>query len=914
MNARGVASASQTSRCFKRGCVKVGGASTDSVEVNMVQLPPSLTLDIPPSTGPSMEEEKDPKAGGSPKRGGGGGADTLQLSVEFSTAYYDYETYIEDGLICLKHKVRNLEKKKLKLEEYEKKLKRGEELNKDQMAAVEKHEELLHNLTFARELHKTLEGLTQSLLNAQKKALKKEQVAKVETDRKRLTKILQLQHVLSSLQLEHIRRDLLAGHNQAPYVSSQKLQNLTQLASLLEVKKDNRLSLEEQMEQVAHIYLDLLEGQEKPVAGSSYKMLKADLLRLLDCRYFSFPQSPPKVSLEVLQTIPNPSAIQKSKPKEVPKEFFNRRSFSDTGTPHMRTPNNLNWHEDKEREPPDCWEMELPDGASPQASVRKPWKGGATYIPKMVKKQPANSKLRKEKKAKDEQTAKLAVQMELPMEVVCTLSALPKDPTLRKQQIEELITNIHSSFSFMQESLLDGERSHMISQLQLKRQSVESSPIGQPELRSPVLPKPMHSTPRPVRLLECKERLTNGVHDQVMCDLDFSKDLLVPEKKQFCSPPLYHRESPISRSLEEKCHPRTPNADSKKHSPCNRLVSSISTPPQGQTFPTPPARTTLTPVQFQRIQSVFKVNNPLPQKLNDPTVFPELRRNSASTQTPAEFAPSADEMQSVYQLEYTESNGGQLLLSPGQSSGSWSRSGQLNDSRGSMRGGSYTSQMVRDLGPVLYNSRDPGFQHGYRQDRGRSNSNTAWNDSSQVSSPDRGGSFTIMDSGLGDSMSVSTGEVPLTPHSQHQSSLVPMQLYPISQPLRVAFTASRTANFAPGNLDQPVVFDQLQSNLGGMYDPHIGRFTCPVNGTYFFIFHILKLAINIPLYVNLMCNEEVMVSAYANDGAPDHETASNHAILPLFQGDQLWLRLHRGAIYGSTWKYSTFSGFLLYQD
>uniref|UniRef100_A0A8C5HJ52 C1q domain-containing protein n=1 Tax=Gouania willdenowi TaxID=441366 RepID=A0A8C5HJ52_GOUWI len=190
----------------------------------------------------------------------------------------------------------------------------------------------------------------------------------------------------------------------------------------------------------------------------------------------------------------------------------------------------------------------------------------------------------------------------------------------------------------------------------------------------------------------------------------------------------------------------------------------------------------------------------------------------------------------------------------------------------------------------------------------------AWNDSSQVSSPDRGGSFTIMDSGLGDSMSVSTGEVPLTPHSQHQSSLVPMQLYPISQPLRVAFTASRTANFAPGNLDQPVVFDQLQSNLGGMYDPHIGRFTCPVNGTYFFIFHILKLAINIPLYVNLMCNEEVMVSAYANDGAPDHETASNHAILPLFQGDQLWLRLHRGAIYGSTWKYSTFSGFLLYQD
>uniref|UniRef100_A0A3B5LTC6 C1q domain-containing protein n=1 Tax=Xiphophorus couchianus TaxID=32473 RepID=A0A3B5LTC6_9TELE len=191
---------------------------------------------------------------------------------------------------------------------------------------------------------------------------------------------------------------------------------------------------------------------------------------------------------------------------------------------------------------------------------------------------------------------------------------------------------------------------------------------------------------------------------------------------------------------------------------------------------------------------------------------------------------------------------------------------------------------------------------------------TAWSDSSQVSSPDRDGAFTVVDSGHGDSLSVSTVEVPLTPHSHPPTALLSMPLYPLSQPLRVAFTASRTANFAPGNLDQPIVFDQLHSNLGEMYNTHIGRFTCPVNGTYVFIFHILKLAISVPLYVNLMRNEEVMVSAYANDGAPDHETASNHAILPLFQGDQVWLRLHRGAIYGSTWKYSTFSGFLLYQD
>lgn len=183
-----------------------------------------------------------------------------------------------------------------------------------------------------------------------------------------------------------------------------------------------------------------------------------------------------------------------------------------------------------------------------------------------------------------------------------------------------------------------------------------------------------------------------------------------------------------------------------------------------------------------------------------------------------------------------------------------------------------------------------------------------------MTSPEREAAFPLVDSGHEDSVSFSTSEVPLTPQSQQHAALLPLHFYPVSQPLRVAFTASRTANFAPSNLDQPIVFDQLHSNLGDMYDAHIGRFTCPVNGTFVFLFSILKLAVNLPLYINLMRNEEVMVSAYANDGAPDHETASNHAILPLFQGDQVWLRLHRGAIYGSTWKYSTFSGFLLYQD
>lgn len=80
----------------------------------MVQLSPFPTLDVTPPPEHSEEGEErreDSVTAGSPKVGSPGGL----LGLEASTAYHGYETYIEDGLICLKHKIRNLEKKKVGL-------------------------------------------------------------------------------------------------------------------------------------------------------------------------------------------------------------------------------------------------------------------------------------------------------------------------------------------------------------------------------------------------------------------------------------------------------------------------------------------------------------------------------------------------------------------------------------------------------------------------------------------------------------------------------------------------------------------------------------------------------------------------------------------------------------------------------
>uniref|UniRef100_A0A1A8BRV1 Caprin family member 2 n=1 Tax=Nothobranchius kadleci TaxID=1051664 RepID=A0A1A8BRV1_NOTKA len=889
----------------------------------MVQLSPSPTLED--SSCPSAERQEELEK--QEEQGPAGGLNALQLDV--STAYHQgYETYIEDGLICLKHKIRNLEKKKLKLKDYKRRLGQGEELNRDQMVAVEKYEEVLHHLDLARELHKTLDGLTQTLLKAQKNAVKKEQMVKMEAERRRLIVVLQLQHLLRGLQQEHVQKDLLAGCKHAPRILAEKLNSMVQLAALLGISRDTKISLEEQMEQAAGVYMDLLEGKDKPVAGSTYKLLKDELLRLLNYKYFSCLPPPPTETPDLLLSSSRQIAT-KSESNESSKKFYRLRLSEEEASPP------LNWREDfqakREQEPPDSWDMHLQDGPlSPQSAPAKSWKGAATFIPKVhhvtSKKTSAEDKPRKEKKAKAEQTSKSENEMNIPVEVFNSPSSLPKDPILRKQHLEDLLNKIHCSFSFMQDSLLDGENSVSNGTPRLKRQSSGTpplDPLAHGGLRSPldVLPTTMHSTPLPPRHMECKVRLTNGDQSLRTSDLDPSsvnlphEPLQAEDIKMFSSPPLYRRKSAIA-ALDKNGSPYTPVTDSEKQSPSSRARSSSSFSPQPEPFSTPPSSRAPMSAQFQNIQSVV-------------SVFSGPSYNTASTQTPPEFAPPDDEPQLGYQADYAVS--GQMFLSPGQSGGGPSRSNQ-SYSRGSVRGnarggkglaqsfrssgwnrGSYTAQTHhRDPG-LFYAARDSGYQHSYRRGGGRHNSSVAWSDSSQVSSPDREGMCPMVDSGVGDSMSVSTVEVPLTPHS-HPPSLLPMQLYPLSHPLRVAFTASRTANFAPGNLDQPIVFDQLHTNLGEMYDSHIGRFTCPVNGTYVFIFHILKLAINVPLYVNLMRDDEVMVSAYANDGAPDHETASNHAILPLFQGDQVWLRLHRGAIYGSTWKYSTFSGFLLYQD
>ncbi|KFZ67596.1 Caprin-2, partial [Podiceps cristatus] len=290
-----------------------------------------------------------------------------------------YETYIDNGLICLKHKIRNIEKKKLKLEDYKDRLKKGEALNQDQLEAVEKYDEVVHNLEFAKELQKTFSGLSQDLLKAQRKAQRRESLLKLEAEKKKLRTILQVQYVLQNFTQEHVQKDFKGGVNGAIYLPSKELDYLIRFAKLTCPERNENLSVEDQMEQSSLYFWDLLEGSEKPVVGTTYKHMKDLLSKLLDSGYFeSIPTPRATVPVKELEeevnrksertrqmskgeSVKEPESIMEFMKSEIqPQEFLNRRYLPEAEYSVKKKPEEpKSWEAEcaRKQDPPKSWEM-----------------------------------------------------------------------------------------------------------------------------------------------------------------------------------------------------------------------------------------------------------------------------------------------------------------------------------------------------------------------------------------------------------------------------------------------------------------------------------------------------------------------------------------------------------------------------
>ncbi|XP_031686976.1 caprin-1-like isoform X3 [Oncorhynchus kisutch] len=188
-------------------------------------------------------------------------------------------------------KVRNMEKKKGKLDDYQAKKNKGERLNQDQLDALTKFQEVTNNLDFARELQKSFLSLGQEIQKAVKKSARREQLQREETEQRRLKTVLELQFLLDRLGDEQTRQDLKQPAAGSPLLTDADLTALDNFYKLVGPERDHDVRLTDQYDEASLHLWELLEGRDQAVAGTTYKALKETLDKVLLSGYFDRAQT-----------------------------------------------------------------------------------------------------------------------------------------------------------------------------------------------------------------------------------------------------------------------------------------------------------------------------------------------------------------------------------------------------------------------------------------------------------------------------------------------------------------------------------------------------------------------------------------------------------------------------------------------
>ncbi|XP_039261884.2 cerebellin-1-like [Styela clava] len=134
---------------------------------------------------------------------------------------------------------------------------------------------------------------------------------------------------------------------------------------------------------------------------------------------------------------------------------------------------------------------------------------------------------------------------------------------------------------------------------------------------------------------------------------------------------------------------------------------------------------------------------------------------------------------------------------------------------------------------------------------------------------------------------------------------------------RVAFSVKRSTELATANTalngGTTVTFDHVMVNAGNAFDMESSNFVAPVNGVYSISFQIYRLYNKNPLTIDLHVNGRMVLRGFADGDSANHKAAHNSGLLRLNARDRVSVQVSSGNL-ESGWKYSTFSGHLLFEN
>ena len=155
---------------------------------------------------------------------------------------------------------------------------------------------------------------------------------------------------------------------------------------------------------------------------------------------------------------------------------------------------------------------------------------------------------------------------------------------------------------------------------------------------------------------------------------------------------------------------------------------------------------------------------------------------------------------------------------------------------------------------------------------------------------------------------LSTGDATFTlPVSGEKKSIIRRQdVTPV-----VAFYARLTNQVYQAGLHQIIAFDNVTTNIGGAYNPHVGTFIAPVRGVYVFSTSLLGYAYE-QVHGGITKNGHVISYLYLKDVESQYGSDSATVVLHLNKGDNVDVQTLSSD--SSLYLYSQFSGFLLHAD
>ncbi|XP_023660267.1 caprin-1-like isoform X2 [Paramormyrops kingsleyae] len=614
----------------------------------------------------------------SPEVGSGPGS-VFSMSGQSSGAHTEA---MKQVLCVIDKKVRNMEKKKSKLDDYQAKKNRGERLNQDQLDALSKFQEVANNVDFARELQKSLLALGQDMQKAIKKTARREQLLREEAEQKRLKSVLELQFLLESLGDETVRQDLKQGTDGLALLTDEDLTDLDNLYKLVQVERDPNSRLTDQFEEASVHLWELLEGRDKEVAGTTYKALKETLDRVMLSGYFDRAHAHHNGVCEELQHEEPPAAVVVAKVEaEVPpaepegefteevtesnevegREFVNRQFIPESAYSSRDKEHGEEWNAESEGTVPPVQSDSLLQVSTVQQQ-QLPVQGG---LPTAVS------------------------EAHTPNPVT---SAPPADPVVRKQAVQDLMAQMQGPYNFMQDSMLEFD--------------------GQALDPAIVSAQPMKSTQN----MDLPHLVCPPVHAESRL-IQPSTSPVLQEPPQV---PLVSSTSEAYSSVQplyQSPHTTDPPPQTDASSPI-QVFQPVSKPLHSSGI-------NVNAAPFQSMQTVFNLNAPVPpgteaDTLKQPGQYPSAYSPGFGSQAPhpaeqAELQP--EQLQSVIGAFHTQE---QTIPAPGghqsmsqqapQQSAAFSRPGQsFYNSRPMSRGGPRNSR------GMLNGFRAPssGFRGGY---------------------------------------------------------------------------------------------------------------------------------------------------------------------------------------------------------